>query len=128
LAVDADSNANLNEILAVPLEATLGSVREEMKDGVAKQGMTKQMFMEMKLAEAVFEGEGFDFIAMGRPEGAGCYCAANNLLSMYLGNCRRSRVQRFKGSRLARLRRVLFSSPDCIWNVYLREKRHLCQA
>ncbi len=86
LAVDADSNANLNEVLGVPLEATLGTAREEMKDGVVKQGMTKQMFMEMKLAEAVVEGEGFDLIAMGRPEGAGCYCAANNLLSMYLGN------------------------------------------
>jgi len=86
LAVDADSNSNLNEVLGVPLEATLGTAREEMKDGVVKQGMTKQMFIEMKLAEAVFEGEGFDLIAMGRPEGAGCYCAANNLLSMYLGN------------------------------------------
>jgi len=86
LAVDADSNSNLNEVLGVPLEATLGTAREEMKDGVVKQGMTKQMFMEMKLAEAIFEGEGFDLIAMGRPEGAGCYCAANNLLSMYLGN------------------------------------------
>jgi len=85
LAVDADSNANLNEVLGVPLEITLGSAREEMKEGVVKQGMTKQMFMEMKLAEAVVEGEGFDLIAMGRPEGAGCYCAANNLLSMYLG-------------------------------------------
>jgi len=85
LAVDADSNSNLNEVLGVPLNATLGSAREEMKDGVVKQGMTKQMFIEMKLAEAVFEGEGFDLIAMGRP-GAGCYCAANNLLSMYLGN------------------------------------------
>jgi CO dehydrogenase maturation factor len=86
LAVDADSNSNLNEVLGVPLEATLGTAREEMKDGVVQQGMTKQMFMEMKLAEAVFEGEGFDLVAMGRPEGAGCYCAANNLLSMYLGN------------------------------------------
>jgi CO dehydrogenase maturation factor len=86
LAVDADSNANLNEVLGVSLKATLGTAREEMKDGVVQQGMTKQMFMEMKLAEAVIEGEGFDLIAMGRPEGAGCYCAANNLLSMYLGN------------------------------------------
>jgi CO dehydrogenase maturation factor len=85
LAVDADSNANLNEVLGVPLVATLGAAREGMKDGVVPQGMTKQMFMEMKLSEAVFEGEGFDLIAMGRPEGAGCYCAANNLLSMYLG-------------------------------------------
>jgi len=86
LAVDADSNANLNEVLGVPLETTLGTAREEMKDGVVKQGMTKQMFMEIKLAEAVVEGKGFDLIAMGRPEGAGCYCAANTLLSLYLGN------------------------------------------
>ncbi|RLB28939.1 MAG: carbon monoxide dehydrogenase [Deltaproteobacteria bacterium] len=85
LAVDADSNTNLNEVLGVSLKATLGTAREEMKDGVVQQGMTKQMFMEMKLSEAVVEGEGFDLIAMGRPEGAGCYCAANSLLSMYLG-------------------------------------------
>jgi CO dehydrogenase maturation factor len=84
LAVDADSNTNLNEVLGVPIRATLGTAREEMKDGVVKQGITKQMFMEMKLAEAVVEGEGFDLVAMGRPEGAGCYCAANSLLSMYL--------------------------------------------
>lgn len=84
LAVDADSNTNLNEVLGIPVKATLGTAREEMKDGVVQQGMTKQMFMEMKLAESVFEGEGFDLIAMGRPEGPGCYCAANSLLSMYL--------------------------------------------
>jgi CO dehydrogenase maturation factor len=85
LAVDADANTNLNEVLGVPLEATLGTTREEMKEGIVAQGMTKQMFIEMKLAEAITEREGFDLIAMGRPEGPGCYCAANNLLSMYLG-------------------------------------------
>ncbi len=84
LAVDADSNTNLNEVLGVPLAETLGTSREEMKEGVVQQGMTKQTFMEIKLAEAVVEGKGFDLIAMGRPEGPGCYCAANNLLSMYL--------------------------------------------
>ena len=85
LAVDADSNTNLNEVLGLSIKATLGTAREGMKDGLVKQGMTKQMFMEMKLAEALVEAEGFDLIAMGRPEGAGCYCAANSLLSMYLG-------------------------------------------
>ena len=84
LAVDADSNTNLNQVLGVSMRATLGTAREEMKEGVVKHGMTKQTFMEMKLADAVVEGEGFDLIAMGRPEGAGCYCAANHLLSMYL--------------------------------------------
>ena len=85
LAVDADSNTNLNEVLGVSVEGTLGTAREEMKEGIVQQGMTKQMFMEMKLAESIVEGKGFDLIAMGRPEGSGCYCAANNLLSMYLG-------------------------------------------
>jgi CO dehydrogenase maturation factor len=85
LAVDADSNSNLNEVLGVSLTDTLGTSREQMKDGIVKQGLTKQMFMEIKLAEAIVEGEGFDLVAMGRPEGPGCYCAANNLLTMYFG-------------------------------------------
>jgi CO dehydrogenase maturation factor len=34
----------------------------------------------MKLGESLVESSGFDLIAMGRPEGAGCYCYANNVL------------------------------------------------
>jgi CO dehydrogenase maturation factor len=83
LAVDADANANLNDVLGLEVEETLGDAREEMKKGVAT-GMTKDVFMEMKLQEAVVEASGFDLIVMGRPEGAGCYCAANSLLTMYL--------------------------------------------
>jgi CO dehydrogenase maturation factor len=83
LAVDADSNANLNEVLGLEVKETLGDAREEMKRGVAT-GMTKDVFMEMKLEQAVVEAEGFDLIVMGRPEGSGCYCAANSLLTVYL--------------------------------------------
>ena len=83
LAVDADSNANFNEVLGLEVQETLGNAREEMKKGVAT-GMTKDVFMEMKLEQAVVEAEGFDLIVMGRPEGAGCYCAANTLLTTYL--------------------------------------------
>lgn len=83
LAVDADSNANLNEVIGLKVKETLGDAREEMKKGVAT-GMTKDIFMEMKLEQAVVEAQGFDLIVMGRPEGAGCYCAANNLLTQYL--------------------------------------------
>jgi CO dehydrogenase maturation factor len=83
LAVDADSNANLNEVLGLEIIDTLGNAREEMKKGVAT-GMTKDVFMEMKLEQAVVESEGFDLIVMGRPEGTGCYCAANTLLTQYL--------------------------------------------
>jgi CO dehydrogenase maturation factor len=80
LAIDADSNSNLNDVLGVPLEGTLSEAREEMKTSVPV-GMTKDIFMEMKVEQALVETEGFDLIAMGRPEGPGCYCAANNLLS-----------------------------------------------
>lgn len=80
LAIDADSNSNLNEVLGMPLEETLSDAREMMKTDVPK-GMTKDVFMEMKVEQALVEGKGFDLIAMGRPEGSGCYCAANNLLS-----------------------------------------------
>lgn len=83
LAVDADSNANLNEVLGLGIEETLGGAREEMKKGVAT-GMTKDVFMQMKLEEAIVEADGFDLVVMGRPEGSGCYCAANSLLTMYL--------------------------------------------
>jgi CO dehydrogenase maturation factor len=84
LAVDADSNANLNEVLGLPVTETLGHAREEMKKGVVPSGMTKDIFMEMRLEQSVVEGDGFDLIVMGQPEGAGCYCAANSLLTNYL--------------------------------------------
>lgn len=83
LAVDADSNANLNEVLGVPLEETLSQAREMMKKDVPT-GMTKDIFMELKMEQALVEGDGFDLIAMGQPEGPGCYCAANNLLASLL--------------------------------------------
>jgi CO dehydrogenase maturation factor len=83
LAVDADANANLNEVLGLKVDETLGDAREEMKKGVAA-GMTKDIFMEMKLEQALVEAKGYDLVVMGRPEGPGCYCAANTLLTNYL--------------------------------------------
>ncbi|MBW2439759.1 MAG: AAA family ATPase [Deltaproteobacteria bacterium] len=84
LAVDADSNANLNEVLGLEVKETLGNAREEMKKGVVPGGMTKDIFMEMKMEEAVVEAPGYDLIVMGQPEGAGCYCAANTLLAGFM--------------------------------------------
>jgi len=84
LAVDADSNSNLNDVLGVEINDTLGNAREEMKKGKVPDGMTKDVFISMKLQQSVVETEHFDLIVMGRPEGAGCYCAANTLLSGFL--------------------------------------------
>jgi CO dehydrogenase maturation factor len=84
LAVDADSNANLNEVLGVQVGETLGEARENMKKGQVPSGMTKDIFIEMKLEQAVVEADGYDLVVMGQPEGAGCYCAANTLLTNFL--------------------------------------------
>lgn len=78
LAVDADPNSNLNEILGVDVCTTIGEARELMKKDVP-QGMTKDVWFEYKVHEAIIEGKGFDLLVMGRPEGPGCYCAANSL-------------------------------------------------
>jgi CO dehydrogenase maturation factor len=83
LAVDADANANLNEVLGVEAGQTIGQAREEMKKG-GLPGMTKDVFMEMRIQESLVEAEGFDLIIMGRPEGQGCYCAANTLLTQFM--------------------------------------------
>ena len=82
LAVDADANVNLNDLLGVELKDTLGAIREEMRTLTKKPvgGMTKQQFLEYKIQASVVETPDFDLIAMGRPEGRGCYCYANNLL------------------------------------------------
>jgi len=89
LAVDADSNSNLNEVLGVKIRSTIGEARETMKKDVPV-GMTKDIWFEYKVQEALTEARGFDLIAMGRPEGPGCYCAANTLarkcLDLLTGN------------------------------------------
>jgi CO dehydrogenase maturation factor len=91
LAVDADSNSNLNEVLGVEVRSTIGEAREMMKKDVPT-GMTKDIWFEYKVQEALTETKDFDLIAMGRPEGPGCYCAANTLarkcLDLLTGNYR----------------------------------------
>jgi len=84
LAVDADANANLNEVLGVTVTATVGQAREDMKKGAVPNGMTKDVFISMRLEQAVVEHQGFDLVVMGQPEGSGCYCAANSLLTNFL--------------------------------------------
>ena len=81
LAVDADANANLNELLGLTLGATIGQIRKELK-GDMPPNMTRDQYMEMKVHQALVEAAGFDLMAMGQPDGPGCYCAANQHLAM----------------------------------------------
>jgi len=82
LAVDADCNVNLNDLLGLALNNTIGAIREEIKDKVNNLpgGMTKQQYLEYKFQTSLVETPDFDLVAMGCPEGPGCYCYANNLL------------------------------------------------
>lgn len=81
LVVDADSNANLNELLDVEIGLTIGQIRKELK-GDMPPSMTRDQFMEMKVHQALIEKKGYDLLAMGQPDGPGCYCAANQHLAM----------------------------------------------
>ena len=81
LAVDADPNANLHEALGVMVNETLGSMREEAFSRNIPPGMNRHDYVRFRFRQALVEAEGFDLVAMGRPEGSGCYCFANDLLS-----------------------------------------------
>ncbi len=83
LAVDADANANLNELLGLEVGVTLGEIRDRMKTETP-QGMTKNEFMELHINQAVIEAPGFDLLVMGQPEGPGCYCMANSILAQVM--------------------------------------------
>jgi CO dehydrogenase maturation factor len=81
LAVDADPNANLHEALGVTVRESLGSMREEAFSRNIPPGMNRHDYVRLRFRQALVEAEGFDLVAMGRPEGTGCYCFANDLLS-----------------------------------------------
>lgn len=86
LAVDADANANLNEVLGVDVEETIGEIREDVSqrslggDNNFPGGMLKADYLKYKLNTAVTEGNGYDMIVMGRSQGTGCYCYVNGVL------------------------------------------------
>ena len=84
LAVDADANSNLNEVLGVKVETTLGEIREEMErdgaNGSMPASMTKADYADMKFADALVEDDDFDLLVMGRTQGKGCYCYVNGVL------------------------------------------------
>jgi CO dehydrogenase maturation factor len=86
LAIDADPASNLNLALGCPLTRTVGDVREdtmqEIRGGKFPVGMNKYDYLDYHIQNSLVETPGYDLLAMGRPEGPGCYCAANNVLRM----------------------------------------------
>ncbi len=87
LAIDADSNSNLHEVLGLAQPRSVGCVREDTRkigDNIPG-GMTKDRFMEYQIQASLEETKDLDFLSMGRPEGPGCYCMANNILREVIG-------------------------------------------
>jgi CO dehydrogenase maturation factor len=87
LAVDADPNTCLDAALGVKVVQTVGGIREDARkfaQNGAVRGMDKKRFLQLRIAESLVESDDFDLIAMGRSEGPGCYCYANNVLKAVL--------------------------------------------
>lgn len=93
LAIDADPSSNLNMVLGLDLEWTVGDIREDMLNqvkqslvaggaamGTLNGGISKHEYLDYQIRTSLSEGENFDLIAMGRSEGPGCYCAVNHNL------------------------------------------------
>jgi CO dehydrogenase maturation factor len=86
LAVDADANSNLNEVLGVEKPVSLGDIREEIARAELEEkspippGMSKQEYMDFRFNSALVEKDNFDMLVMGRTQGKGCYCYVNDVL------------------------------------------------
>lgn len=88
LAVDADPSTNLHLALGTTVEGSIGDLREDMlaltQAGQFPAGMSKNDYLDYHLQLLLTEAAGFDLLAMGRPEGPGCYCAVNNILRLLI--------------------------------------------
>ncbi|CAB1262215.1 ATP-binding protein [Clostridium sp. HV4-5-A1G] len=85
LAVDADANSNLNEVLGTEIEETIGEIKEDVNQRSLSGdsfpgGMRKADYLKYKLNASMTEGDGYDLIVMGRSQGPGCYCYVNGIL------------------------------------------------
>jgi len=92
LAVDADPNANLGELLGLEVRQTIGSLREEVLRHISElpPGVSKDRYLEQGLHECLVEGPGVDLLVMGRGEGPRCYCMVNHILRRYIDVLRSS--------------------------------------
>lgn len=82
LAIDADPNSNLAEVLGLEVRESIGQILDDISKHPEKVplSMGKDAFIEYRVQGAIVESDGFDLLTMGRPEGPGCYCYVNNAL------------------------------------------------
>ena len=84
LAIDADPAVGLATALGVEVSETLDDIRrriiEQAEAGAGKEALELLGEVRYRIFDALVETEQFSFLAIGRPEGAGCYCAVNAYL------------------------------------------------
>lgn len=85
LAVDADPDADLGEMLGLAVERTVADIlAETARDRRSRPGgMSRDEYLAHCLRRAA-AGPAVDLLAMGVPEGAGCYCRAHNVLRGFI--------------------------------------------
>ena len=85
LAIDADPESNFSNTLGKPVIKTVGDITDEFKksivEGEVLPAMIKKDILESRIFEILEETPRFDFLAMGRTGGEGCYCAVNDFLT-----------------------------------------------
>ena len=84
LAIDADPAVGLSTALGIDVKMTIDDIRKEIvetvEDGQPKAAIELLGDARYKIFDALVETDGFAFIAVGRPESAGCYCKINSYL------------------------------------------------
>ena len=80
LAIDADPTLSLPYMLGITLRRTVGDLRQSMIEDPEARAEIKSKHIRDVMVGALEKGDGFDILAMGRPEGPGCYCSVNDLL------------------------------------------------
>jgi len=94
LAIDADPATNLHLALGLAMPVTAGEIREEMLEtaqaGLLGVTISRHEYLSREIRMALEEGDQVDLLAMGRPEGQGCYCAVNHLLRQIVDEMGRS--------------------------------------
>ncbi len=84
LAIDADPAVGLSTALGIDVEMTVDDIRKEVvasaENGDTRTAVELLGEARYRIFDALVEQNGFSFIAIGRPEAAGCYCKINSYL------------------------------------------------
>lgn len=84
LAIDADPAVGLSTALGIDVRQTIDDIRQAVIQNVESGNPNEAIELlneaRYRIFDAMVEADGYAFIAVGRPESAGCYCKINSYL------------------------------------------------